>query len=165
MFPQKINILAEQVVAKAREKNIVISLAESCTGGLIAGAITEISGASEVLDRCVVTYSNPAKMQMIDVVPETLEKFGAVSAECAEEMALGILNRSAANISLSVTGIAGPTGGSAEKPVGLVFMGYADKKTEKGNVFKFKFSGNRSGIRLQAVEEALKIILDCLNKK
>ncbi len=162
MLVQKIKILSEQIVRISNEKNIVLSLAESCTGGLVAGAITEISGASEILDRCAVTYSNLAKMQMLDVKLETLEKFGAVSEECAKEMAFGILNKSSADFSIAVTGIAGPNGGSAEKPVGLVFIGFAEKFTGKNKSCRFNFSGNRSEIRLQAVEGALNIILDYL---
>lgn len=158
------NNIAQQIISKAREKNIMLSLAESCTGGLIAGALTEISGASEVLDRCAVTYSNLSKIQMLGVKEKTLDEFGAISEECAKEMAEGILTWSQANIALSVTGIAGPTGGSDRKPVGLVFICFVDKKTKKSEALKFNFSGNRSEIRLQAVEEALNIILNYLNQ-
>ncbi len=164
MYQEKISKLAEEIVKKAQEKDIMISLAESCTGGLIAGAITEIASASKVLDRAAVTYSNLSKQQMLDVKAGTLEKLGAVSEECAKEMAWGIMLKSSANISVSVTGIAGPDGGSTEKPVGLVFIGFAEKSRGLNKAYKFNFTGNRQEIRLQAVEEALKVILEYLKK-
>lgn len=164
MYQEKIRGLAVEIVQKAQEKSVMLSLAESCTGGLVAGAITEIAGASKVLDRCAVTYSNLSKQQMLDVKEETIERFGAVSEECAKEMAWGIMLGSSANFSISVTGIAGPDGGGEQKPIGLVFIGFAEKSRGVNKAYKFNFSGNRQEIRLQAVEEALKIILEHLKK-
>ncbi|MGO4837139.1 CinA family protein [Rhizobiaceae sp. 2RAB30] len=117
--------LAEKLLAACRAHRIMLATAESCTGGLIAGALTDIAGSSDVVDRGFVTYSNAAKMEMIGVSAATLDAFGAVSRETAVEMAAGALARSHAGIALSVTGIAGPGGGSAEKPVGLVWFGVA----------------------------------------
>ena len=119
--------LPEQLIAEAQElieqltaQNLMLATAESCTAGMIAATLADISGASAVLERGFVTYSNEAKMEMLGVSGATLERFGAVSQPTAEEMARGAFARSRADVAVSVTGIAGPTGGSAEKPVGLV---------------------------------------------
>jgi len=113
------------------EKNISVSCAESCTGGLFAGALTDIPGISAVFERGIVTYSNRAKMEELGVAPETLDKFGAVSPETACEMASGLQKKTGSDMCISVTGIAGPDGGSEEKPVGLVYIGIAyDGKVE-----------------------------------
>ena len=117
--------LAEVVGQKLIEKNISVSCAESCTGGLFAGALTEIPGISQVFERGIVTYSNRAKMEELDVSPKTLEQCGAVSEETAKEMALGLAKKTGSQLCISVTGIAGPGGGSDEKPVGLVYIGIA----------------------------------------
>jgi nicotinamide-nucleotide amidase len=117
---------AEALLALARSKGAKIATAESCTGGLIAGAITDIAGSSDIFDRGFVTYSNAAKTDMLGVRAATLEQFGAVSEEVAREMADGALARSAANLAVSVTGIAGP-GGSGHKPEGRVCFGLAEK--------------------------------------
>lgn len=105
------------------EKGITISCAESCTGGLFSGAITSIPGISDVFERGIVTYSNKAKIEELGVLPETLEKFGAVSAETAEEMVIGLESKTGSDLCLAVTGISGPGGGSKEKPVGLFYIG------------------------------------------
>ena len=105
------------------EKGITISCAESCTGGLFSGAITSITGISDVFERGIVTYSNKAKIEELGVLPETLEKFGAVSAETAEEMVIGLESKTGSDLCLAVTGISGPGGGSKEKPVGLFYIG------------------------------------------
>ena len=117
---------AEALLALARSKGAKIATAESCTGGLIAGAITDIAGSSDIFDRGFVTYSNAAKRDMLGVHAATLEHFGAVSEEVAREMADGALARSAADLAVSVTGIAGP-GGSGHKPEGRVCFGLAEK--------------------------------------
>jgi nicotinamide-nucleotide amidase len=111
------------VVRKLRENSLMISAAESCTGGLFAKTITDIAGASDVFDRSIVTYSNRAKMEELGVSAETLEKYGAVSEQTAREMAEGIARVSGSDICVSVTGIAGPGGGTEEKPVGLIYIG------------------------------------------
>lgn len=117
---------AEALLALARQRKVMIATAESCTGGLIAGAITDIAGSSDIFDRGFVTYSNAAKTDMLGVQAATLAHFGAVSEEVAREMADGALARSAADLAVSVTGIAGP-GGSGHKPEGRVCFGLAEK--------------------------------------
>jgi nicotinamide-nucleotide amidase len=135
-------------------KKLKLATAESCTGGLISAAVTEITGSSDVFDRGFVTYSNQAKIDMLGVSPVTLEIHGAVSEQTAAEMCLGALKNSLADVALSVTGVAGPTGGTTEKPVGLVYIGVASKSETK--VFKHIFKGNRSDVRQQTVEEAFR---------
>ncbi len=137
---------------KLNEKKI--ATAESCTGGWIAQVITEISGSSAWFDRGFVTYSNAAKMQMLGVNPETLDKFGAVSAETATEMGNGALAHSDADCAIAVTGIAGPDGGTAQKPVGTVFIAWA-YKNKPVKVIQQKLTGNRHDIRRQTVKIAL----------
>lgn len=122
MYSDEIIKLATQVLELARKDGHQIATAESCTGGLIIGALTEIPGSSDVVDRGFVTYSNLAKQQSVLVNPVTLDTFGAVSEETAIEMTVGALSESEASIAVSVTGIAGPGGSSANKPVGLVHM-------------------------------------------
>ena len=146
--------LAQQLGLLLKSKEKKIATAESCTGGWIAQVITEVSGSSVWFDRGFVTYSNAAKMQMLGVKPETLDKFGAVSAQTATEMANGALAHSDADCAIAVTGIAGPDGGSAEKPVGTVFIAWAYKNREVKVVQK-KLTGNRHQIRRQTVKIAL----------
>lgn len=147
--------LAEKLLAVCREHGIMLATAESCTGGLIVGALTDIAGSSDVVDRGFVTYSNAAKMEMVGVSAPTLDAFGAVSRETAVEMAAGALARSHAGIALSVTGVAGPGGGSAEKPVGLVWFGIALRGrpvTAEQRLFEDK---GRDFIRDETVKAAL----------
>ena len=141
--------LAQVVVNKLIEKNMTIAVAESCSGGMVASAIVDIAGSSMVFMEGVVTYSNESKIKRLGVKEETLEKFGAVSEETAEEMAAGVAKSAGTNIGIGITGIAGPDGGSEEKPVGLVYIGICiNGKTE---VREFKYSGNRQRIRGRAV--------------
>ncbi len=136
----------DEVAAKLlMKKNITIALAESCTGGLIAGRLTDIPGISSILNRGFVTYSNEAKMENLGVKMETLQSFGAVSKETAEEMAVGARRVSGTHIAVSVTGIAGPGGGTEEKPVGTVFIALADRNGVQSK--KLQLWGNRSRIR------------------
>ena len=153
--------LAQQIIEKADLARWKISTVESCTGGLIFAALTDIAGSSAVLDRGFVTYSNMAKQEMVGVDPQILEKFGAVSEQTATAMALGGIAHSITDISLSVTGIAGPGGGSLEKPVGLVWMSVATK-TGTTAVKRFDFSGDRQAVRRQAVTAGLTLILNGL---
>ncbi len=134
------------------EKRVIVG-AESCTGGLIAAVLTSVSGSSVWVDRGFVTYSNEAKMEMLGVSAKTLEDFGAVSEETAHEMAAGALKRSRATTAYSVTGVAGPTGGSPAKPVGMVCFGFATA----GQVMTFTrhFKGDRSAVREQSVNFVL----------
>ena len=134
------------------EKRVLVG-AESCTGGLIAAVLTSVSGSSAWVDRGFVTYSNAAKMEMLGVSAKTLDAFGAVSVETAREMAVGALNASRATIAYSVTGVAGPTGGSAAKPVGMVCFAFA---TANGvTSCTHHFLGDRSAVREQAVNFVL----------
>jgi nicotinamide-nucleotide amidase len=156
--------LARQVLAACEARGIMLATAESCTGGMIAAALTDIAGSSAVVDRGFVTYSNDAKMEMLGVRPETLEAHGAVSRETAVEMAAGALAHSRAGIAVSVTGIAGPGGGSAEKPVGLVWFGLAVKglpPLAERRLFEDK---GRAFIREESVRTALSLIMEGLRR-
>lgn len=139
---------------KLRLKGWKLATAESCTGGLIAAAITGLAGSSAIFDRGFVTYSNEAKHDHLGVSLNTLNQFGAVSREVASEMVMGLLDHSASDIAVSVTGIAGPSGGTDEKPVGLVYIGTAIKGGAP-HVTKNIFEGDRAAIRAQAVDMAL----------
>jgi nicotinamide-nucleotide amidase len=128
MFTPEILTLSRQTIAALLEKKMHIVTAESCTAGLIAGALTSIPGSSDVVYGGYVTYANEAKQEMVNVSTETLASFGAVSEQTARAMAEGALARSGADIAIAVTGIAGPGGGSEEKPVGLVYIGCATRR-------------------------------------
>lgn len=151
------------VLNACRKHGIMIATAESCTGGLIAGALTDIAGSSDVVDRGFVTYSNEAKNEMIGVPMELINHVGAVSEEVAMAMAEGALAHSRAGISIAVTGIAGPGGGSAEKPVGLVHIASA----RKGHATlhrECRFGEkSREDIRHETVLAALALVLEALN--
>ncbi|WP_273147059.1 CinA family protein [Oceanicaulis alexandrii] len=153
---------AEQVIERAKARGVMIATAESCTGGLIAGELTGIPGSSAVVDRGFVTYSNTAKMEMLGVSPDTIETHGAVSVETAKAMAEGALAHSRAGLTVSVTGIAGPGGGSADKPVGLVWFGCA--QTGKPTLTLSRRYGDvgRDRVRALTIEEALKLLLNSL---
>jgi nicotinamide-nucleotide amidase len=152
---------AETLLALARQRGVKIATAESCTGGLIAGAITDIAGSSDVFDRGFVTYSNDAKTDMLGVHPATLQQFGAVSEEVAREMADGALARSAANIAVSVTGIAGP-GGSGHKPEGRVCFGLAEQgRATRTETVDFGALG-RAEVRRATVIHALHLLVQAL---
>lgn len=137
-----------------RQKGLKIATAESCTGGLVAASLTAIAGSSDVVERGWVTYSNQAKSESLGVAADLIAEKGAVSAEVAEAMARGALRRSQADVAVSITGIAGPGGGSAEKPVGLVFIGLA-RKDGWSQVERCIFPGNRDEVRTQSVTRAL----------
>jgi nicotinamide-nucleotide amidase len=146
--------LAERLGQSLKAKGHKIATAESSTGGWIAQAITEVPGSSAWFDRGFVTYSNNAKVQMLGVNPQTLAEHGAVSAEVAQQMAVGALANSEADWAIAVTGIAGPDGGSEEKPVGTVYVAW-QSKTGFSKVEKLNLSGNRHQIRKQTVEKAI----------
>jgi len=153
--------LIEQATALlelCRRKQLHIATAESCTGGLIAATLTEIAGSSDVVDRGFVTYSNEAKQAMLGVPAATIEKFGAVSRETAEAMAKGALTHSLAELAVSVTGIAGPSGGSAEKPVGLVHFAAASKRGELIHRERRFGDIGRAQVRQASVVEALAML-------
>lgn len=143
-------------------QNKMLVSAESCTGGLIASQMTQRSGSSQVFERGYVTYSNEAKQDCLGVSAQSLEQYGAVSEQVAEEMALGALKNSRAQIAVSVTGIAGPGGGSDEKPVGLVYLGFAqDGKVAK--VLEKHFTGDRHAVQNQTARCALEELIGLLS--
>lgn len=154
--------LVEQLSDKLRAKEWKLVTAESCTGGMIAAAMTDKSGSSVVFDRGFVTYSNQSKIDSLGVSSDTLKQHGAVSQQIAEEMAKGALDHSEAKISIAVTGIAGPDGGTPQKPVGLVYIGYGIK----GGVVQakaFNFSNmSREEVRLNTINQAFRILLSIL---
>lgn len=149
---------AEAILDAFRTAGLKIAVAESCTGGLIAGHLTELAGSSHVFDRGFVTYSNAAKTELLGVPEEVIAKHGAVSAEVAAAMAQGALARSPADIAVAVTGIAGPDGGSADKPVGLVFVA-GIRRGDAVRVERHVFSGDRATIRRATVSAALALAL------
>jgi len=154
--------LESVVIELLREQGKVISVAESCTGGMLASRLVNVSGSSNVFKEGIVTYANEAKMKHLDVKEETLKKYGAVSEECAKEMCDNLYDKTDADITVSITGIAGPNGGSDEKPVGLVYFAINDKGTTY--TYRQVFNGNREMVRLRAVIFALnhvrKVLLD-----
>jgi nicotinamide-nucleotide amidase len=153
--------LADELLARARAAGAVVATAESCTGGLIAGAITDVPGSSDIFDRGFVTYSNAAKTDMLGVSEATLSRFGAVSEDVAREMAEGALASSAATLAVSVTGIAGP-GGSEHKPEGRVCFGLAAKGAPtRTETVDFGPLG-RATVRARTVAHALKLLLDAI---
>jgi nicotinamide-nucleotide amidase len=149
------------LVRSLREKGWKIATAESCTGGLVAAAITDVAGSSDVFDRGFVTYSNAAKTEMLGVPAEMIAKHGAVGEAVARSMAEGVLKNSKADISVAVTGIAGPSGGSAEKPVGLVHFACATKTATRHLEMRFGDLG-RAVVRQAALRQALQLVLETL---
>lgn len=154
-----ISINAAEIVTSLKQSGMRICCAESCTGGMIAAAITDIAGSSAVFSRGFVTYSNQAKINMLGVKPETLTLYGAVSGQTVSEMASGAITASEdeADFAVAVSGIAGPDGGTVEKPVGLVYICVL-KKGEVGQVIRYVFDGDRQSVRTQTVVNALKTI-------
>lgn len=158
MWPPAILQLAEAVLAEARAKTLKIATAESCTGGLVAGALTDIAGSSDVFERGFITYSNEAKKECLGVIDDTLDKYGAVSAPTAIAMAEGAIANSAAQLAVSVTGVAGPGGGSAAKPVGLVHFALARRGGATDNEVRRFGDIGRHAIRIASVEVALTML-------
>lgn len=157
MFPAELLEQAGDIIRTYKQANKRIVTAESCTGGLIAGLLTSIPGSSAVVERGFVTYSNDAKVEVLGVLPDLIQNYGAVSAEVAEAMAQGALEFSLADVAVSVTGVAGPDGGTPAKPVGLVYLGLASREDVLYHV-KCQFMGNRQSIRLQSVAEAIGLL-------
>jgi nicotinamide-nucleotide amidase len=157
MLPDATLLEAEVLLEACRSRGIMLATAESCTGGLIAAALTAIAGSSDVVDRGFVTYSNEAKHQMIGVPMPLIETYGAVSEQVAAAMADGALARSRAAMAVAVTGVAGPSGGSADKPVGLVWFGLA--RTGALTIARRQvFPGDRTAIRAATVDHAFTMI-------
>lgn len=157
MFPPDLLARAEKLLADARANGLKIATAESCTGGLVAGLLTEIAGSSDVFSCGFVTYSNQAKQELLGVPGDLLAKHGAVSAEVARAMAQGALEHSHADLAVTITGIAGPGGGSAEKPVGLVYLAAARGDQVAHRECRFGDVG-RGAVRLKSVEIALEML-------
>ncbi len=160
LLPAEIIALARRVVEENRAIGRKIALAESCTGGLVAAALTEIPGSSAVLDRSFVTYSNEAKRETLGVAGDVIEAFGAVSVACVYAMAQGALEHSEADVAVAVSGIAGPEGGTEQKPVGTVVFAravrYAEEREAESKLFK---ADDRSDVRRQATLCALELLL------
>ncbi|MCC6949053.1 MAG: CinA family protein [Bradyrhizobiaceae bacterium] len=164
MIDRETRDAAEKLLELLRARGLMIVTAESCTGGLVAAALTEIPRSSDVVDRGFITYSNAAKETMLGVASDILERFGAVSEQTARAMAEGALRKSGADVAVSVTGVAGPSGGSAEKPVGLVHFGAARKN---GPIIhrEMRFGDlGRSEIRRRSVLTALALVEELLAK-
>jgi nicotinamide-nucleotide amidase len=163
MFDPALLARAETVLAAFRGRRVKLATAESCTGGLIAGLLTEIAGSSDVLERGFVVYSNEAKMSLLGVPRSVIERHGAVSEATARAMAEGALKNSRADIAVSVTGVAGPGGGSPDKPVGLVHLACASHHVATAHR-RFVFAGaNRHQVRMKSVAAAFSLIEDQLS--
>ena len=148
---------ARDLLAACRAAGLTLATAESCTGGMIAAALTEIAGSSDVFERGFVTYSNEAKVELLDVPAETIARLGAVSGPVAEAMAAGAVARSRADLAVSATGIAGPGGATPDKPVGLVFLGLCRRGTAPRHE-RHVFPGDRRAVRRASLEAALDLL-------
>ena len=147
----------KNIIQRLIKKKLSISVAESCTGGMLSSSITSISGASKIFNIGLVTYSNLAKIKLLKVSSSNIKRYGAVSEKCCLKMVEGLSKLSKSKINISITGIAGPKGGSKNKPVGLVYIGI--KKGEKISINKYLFKNkNRENIRKNSVKEALKLV-------
>lgn len=161
VYTAREEVTLEQALADLlQEKGWKIATAESCTGGMVAARLTRVAGVSGVFETGMVTYANSTKKELLGVKEKTLTTYGAVSSQTAEEMVLGLAQRTGAEVSLSITGIAGPSGGTKEKPVGLVFMGCRVK--DRTVIKEFHFSGNREKIRESSVAAALSLVRSCI---
>lgn len=158
------NIIAARAGGVLKAHGLMLVTAESCTGGGVAQAMTEVAGSSAWFERGFVTYSNLSKQQMLDVREATLLQYGAVSEAVVREMVSGALNNSAAQLAVSVSGIAGPDGGTADKPVGTVWFAWGMKNAAV-YAMRHHISGNRSEVRAQAVNIALQGVIDLLNQR
>lgn len=158
MFPDDLLSLAEAVIAAAIRRGVTLATAESCTGGLVVGALTAVAGSSAAVDRGFVTYSNAAKSELLGVPADLVDRYGAVSEPVARAMAEGALARAGRGLTVSVTGVAGPGGGSADKPVGLVHFATADLAGVVHEAHRFGDIG-REAVRLASVRVALGLLL------
>ena len=158
MYPYSISKIANELIETCKHKGLKIATAESCTGGLIAGSLTAISGSSAVFERGFNTYSNQSKCELLNVSFDDIVTFGAVSEQIASKRAEGALNNSPVHLTTAVTGIAGPDGGSPDKPVGTVYIASACSDRETLNKM-FLFEGARDKVRLDTVKEALNMML------
>jgi len=158
-----VKTLVEKIAARAKQRKAWLVTAESCTGGWVAQVLTSVAGSSQWFERGFVTYSNAAKQELLGVEKATLETHGAVSEETAREMALGALARSRGTLALAITGVAGPGGGTAGKPVGTVCFAWA-AKGGSAPVETKHFSGDRDAVRRQSVEHSLARVLEMLDE-
>ena len=161
MFSDELVASAQSLLALYRQAGLRLATAESCTGGLVAALLTEVAGSSDVVERGFVTYSNEAKIEMLGVSQETLTAHGAVSGETAKEMALGALAHSRADVAVSITGIAGPGGATASKPVGLVHLAAA-RDCRVLQAVHDVFPGDRDAVRLAALRQAVRLLQDAV---
>lgn len=159
MFPADLIRLAEDIRDTLSARGLWVATAESCTGGLIAGCLTEVAGSSAVVDRGFVTYTNEAKTEMLGVPADLIAQWGAVSEPVAAAMTTGALGHSRADIAVAVTGIAGPGGGTPTKPVGLVYMGLG-RRGQAVTVERHLFAGDRDAVRRATVRRALEWVLE-----
>lgn len=167
MHDKNLTLIVEQLAELLIKANKQMTVAESCTGGWVAKVLTDLAGSSAWFERGFVTYSNEAKHEMLGVAESTLKTFGAVSQETVSEMAVGALTNSHADYSLSISGIAGPSGGSDEKPVGLVWFAWAEKTNSDENILSLEqkiFDGDRDVVRQQAVVYSLTELLSLISK-
>jgi nicotinamide-nucleotide amidase len=148
---------AARLLDRLRAQRMMLATAESCTGGLVAGGLTAIAGSSDVVERGFVTYSNAAKAELLGVPPPLIAKHGAVSAQVARAMAEGALSRAPVDVTIAVTGIAGPSGATPGKPVGLVYLAAA-RKARETLVERHQFAGDRTAVRLASIEAAFDLI-------
>ena len=160
-FMKNITLLIEKIIEKLSAKKETVTCAESCTGGRIAAAITSVSGASEIFPGSVVTYANEIKHLWLGVDEEILSTYGAVSRQCVEQMLTGVIRLAGTDYAIAVSGIAGPTGGTPEKPVGTVYIGIQTPFSQE--VFQCFFHGNREQIQDQSVSFALEKLAELLD--
>lgn len=154
--------LLNKISDELKKRNLTVATAESCTGGLLASSLTDVPGSSEYFDRGIISYSNQSKMELLGISEEILKEHGSVSEQTAKAMAVNIKERSNVDIGLSTTGIAGPTGGTKEKPVGLVYIGIATSK--KTDVKRFIFSGDRLQNKESTCNATLQLLLETITK-
>ncbi len=153
-------MLETDVLGKLSRTGLTLAIAESCTGGRICDRITDVPGSSEHFKGGIVAYSNDSKLKFLNVSHDVIKAHGAVSEECAREMAAGVAKAFDADVGVSVTGIAGPGGGTPQKPIGLVYIGLSWRKEHL--VFRYMFDGDRKSVKAQATEQALQLVLDIL---
>jgi nicotinamide-nucleotide amidase len=165
MADKELLVAAETVLNLCKSKKLTLATAESCTGGLVAAALSEIPGSSLVLDRGFVTYSNEAKQQMLGVTPATIDVYGAVSTACAEEMAKGALAHASVDLAISITGIAGPTGAVRGKPIGLVYFCAASRSGRVIAHYRKYGDIGRANVRRECVLQALAMLQELAKKE
>ena len=166
LFFKQLDTKTEQTIAKIMlEKSMTISVVESCTGGLVSSRLTDIAGSSSYIKENYVTYSNEAKMKLLNVSEQTLKNFGAVSEECAKEMVEGLFEKTGCDISLSTTGIAGPKGATDKKNVGTLYVGIKNKNSTKVKRFEINSKYKRKTMKFMFSQKALEFLIEFLNSE